>query len=199
MTALVHHRGVIIWLNGPFGVGKTTTARALVQQLRRAMIFDPEVFGIALRHTVADFETTADFQDLRAWPALVFETARVLHTTYARTLIVPLTVLDPAAADALAAGLARVDSPCLRFRLIAPEAVLRARILDRPDAEGPHTWCLDHLEAGLRLMSTASFGAAVPTQQRSPEDVARFIAAAVAATRDEPRVEVRPTLQRRQP
>jgi GNAT superfamily N-acetyltransferase len=163
---------VIIWLNGPFGVGKTITAQALLRRLPRAVLFDPEPFGTALRHTVALVETAPDFQDLRGWPALVVETARILREAYAETLIVPLTVLKTVSAEALAARLATVDPDVRRFRLIASEATLRARILQRHEAEGPHAWCLDHLEAGKLLMANAAFGDAVPTDNRDPERVA---------------------------
>jgi ribosomal protein S18 acetylase RimI-like enzyme len=164
--------GVIIWLNGPFGIGKTTTARALLRRVPRAVLFDPEPFGTALQQTVDNVESVTDFQDLRGWPALVVETARILRKTYAETLIIPLTVLEAAAANALAAGLAAVDPDVRRFRLVAPEATLRARILQRPEAEGPHDWCFDHLEAGTLLMANAAFGHAVPTDDRHPEQAA---------------------------
>jgi adenylylsulfate kinase-like enzyme len=74
---------VILWLNGPFGIGKSSTAQALMQRLPSAVLFDPEPFGTALRHTIANVETAADFQDLRGWPALVVETARILREAYA--------------------------------------------------------------------------------------------------------------------
>jgi hypothetical protein len=84
----------------------------------------------------------------------------------------PLMVLHAAAAEAFAAGLAAVDPDVRRFRLVAPEATLRARILQRPETEGPHDWCLDHLEAGTLLMANAAFGDAVPADDRHPEQVA---------------------------
>jgi hypothetical protein len=59
---------VIIWLNGPFGIGKTTTAHACLRRLPQAVLFDPEPFGTALRHTVESVETVTDLQDLRGWP-----------------------------------------------------------------------------------------------------------------------------------
>ena len=128
--------GVIIWLNGPFGFGNTTTARALLRRVPRAVLFDPEPFGTALQQTVDNVESVTDFQDLRGWPALVVETARILRKTYAETLIMPLTVLEAAAANALAAGLAAVDPDVRRFRMVAPEATLRARIPAAPRGRG---------------------------------------------------------------
>jgi len=38
---------VIIWLNGPFGIGKSTTAQALLRRFAEAVLFDPEPFGAA--------------------------------------------------------------------------------------------------------------------------------------------------------
>lgn len=43
---------VILWLNGPFGVGKTSAADALLQRMPGALLFDPEPFGTALRHAL---------------------------------------------------------------------------------------------------------------------------------------------------
>jgi hypothetical protein len=104
----------------------------------------------------------------------VVETARILREAYAETLIVPLTVLKAASAESLAAGLATVDADVRRYRLVASEATLRARILQRPETEGPHAWCLDHLAAGVLLMANAAFGQAVPTDNRDPEAVMRL-------------------------
>jgi GNAT superfamily N-acetyltransferase len=174
---------VIIWLNGPFGIGKSTTARALLRRFPQAVLFDPEPFGAALRSTVANVETAADFQDLRAWPAVVIETTRILRQMYAEILIVPLTVLKSSSAATLAAGLATVDPTLRRFRLVASESTLRARILQRPETAGPHAWCLEHLEAGKVLMADAAFGEAVPTDGRDPEQVANSILARLATTR----------------
>ena len=66
VPGLPDHVAVIIWLNGPFGIGKSTTAQALLRRLPQAVLFDPEPFGAALRSTVANIETAADFQDLQS-------------------------------------------------------------------------------------------------------------------------------------
>ena len=36
-------RNVILFLNGPFGIGKTTTAHLLVERLPGALLYDPEL------------------------------------------------------------------------------------------------------------------------------------------------------------
>ncbi len=154
---------MIIWLNGPFGIGKTSTAHALLRRVPAALLYDPEPFGAALRKTVATFEAAADFQELRAWPSLVVETARVLRDTYDRPLVLPLTVWRRSTVEVLLSGRRGIDPDVRPFRLVASEAVLRTRIMGRPDAEGPHAWRLAHLDAGLQSMGDAAFGEAIGT------------------------------------
>lgn len=45
---------MILWLNGPFGVGKTTTANAIRQQEPIWRLFDPEGVGYMLRASLGD-------------------------------------------------------------------------------------------------------------------------------------------------
>ena len=54
---------VIIWMNGTFGVGKTTTARHLVAMSDHLRLFDPEGVGYMLMNNLADHEFT-DFQQI---------------------------------------------------------------------------------------------------------------------------------------
>lgn len=46
--------GVIVFLNGAFGVGKTSTARALHEAVPESLIFDPESVGTTLRDTLRE-------------------------------------------------------------------------------------------------------------------------------------------------
>jgi hypothetical protein len=62
---------VIIWLNGTFGAGKTTTAAELVTLIPDSRLFDPEDVGYMLRSNLAD-RWPGDFQHWPAWRSLVF-------------------------------------------------------------------------------------------------------------------------------
>lgn len=61
---------MIVWINGTFGVGKTTTASQLVTLSDRLRVFDPEWVGYLLKANLADQPFT-DFQQLSAWRRLV--------------------------------------------------------------------------------------------------------------------------------
>lgn len=64
--------GRVVWVNGPFGVGKTTVAELVASQLPSGVLFDPEEVGFLLRRSVP--VPTGDFQDVRAWRHLTTET-----------------------------------------------------------------------------------------------------------------------------
>jgi hypothetical protein len=83
---------VIIFLNGPFGVGKTTTAHLLGERIPHAMVYDPEVIGSCVRYLVRAVEQADDYQDHVLWRILTVEIARLLRETYGRALVVPMTV-----------------------------------------------------------------------------------------------------------
>jgi vacuolar-type H+-ATPase catalytic subunit A/Vma1 len=56
---------VLVWINGPFGGGKTVTAHELARRCEGAVVCDPEEVGFGLRRAMPREAWTEDFQDLR--------------------------------------------------------------------------------------------------------------------------------------
>ena len=83
---------VIIWLNGTFGAGRTTTARQLAGRLANAQHFDPELEGYLLTGALSDYEFK-DFQDLPPWRELVPVFTEKIAGFTAQHLIAVQTVL----------------------------------------------------------------------------------------------------------
>ncbi len=54
---------MIIFINGAFGVGKTTVAELLVSRLPNGLLFDPEEVGGAPSRMLRPIATFDDFQD----------------------------------------------------------------------------------------------------------------------------------------
>jgi hypothetical protein len=63
---------MLLWINGPFGGGKSTTARELHSRLPGSLICDPELLGFGL-HRMLPPELRSDFQDFPAWRQGVYE------------------------------------------------------------------------------------------------------------------------------
>jgi ABC-type branched-subunit amino acid transport system ATPase component len=166
---------VILFINGPFGVGKTTVANLLAERMPDAMLYDPEIVGAFLRYVLAPVEKVDDFQDYALWPAMVVEVAQMLKDEYRGTLIMPMTVWRREYFEKLTDDLKRVTPELRCFRLTASEDVLNQRILSRPDEEGSHEWCLSHLTVGLAASQDPAFGVEIPTDNRAPAEVANAI------------------------
>ncbi len=54
---------MIIWLNGPFGVGKTTLANLLHQKIQNSILYDPEQLGDFFQEILPKDVCPDDFQD----------------------------------------------------------------------------------------------------------------------------------------
>ncbi len=69
---------MIVWLNGAFGAGKTTTSRSLVAHSGLLRQFDPAWVGFMLANNLADHPVT-DFQQYPSRRHLVPVVADTLH------------------------------------------------------------------------------------------------------------------------
>lgn len=170
---------MIIWLNGTFGAGKTTTADILVGLLPGFRIFDPETVGYMLRPNLED-EPVADFQHWAAWRPLVVATARELIVQTGMDLVAPQTVLDPTYMTEILGGLKQAGEEVLHVLLDCDLDVLRGRIAASPEAT---EWRLSHLApyAAARPWMLASADLVMDTTAMAPHEVAATIATAATA------------------
>ncbi|NUS07386.1 MAG: NUDIX domain-containing protein [Nonomuraea sp.] len=146
---------MIVWINGAFGAGKTTTARELIELIPNSTLFDPEVIGAALAHLLPPkhLAEVGDFQDLPIWRRLVIDTAAAMLAELGGTLVIPMTLLRQEYRDEIFGGLAARRIP-VRHVLLAPaETILRERIAGRevppdlPDGEiRVRRWSYDQIE-----------------------------------------------------
>jgi hypothetical protein len=171
---------VIIWLNGTFGSGKTSTAAELTALLPGTRLFDPEWVGYMLKENLADLEFT-DFQELPPWRRLVPAVLAEVAGLTGQHLIAVQTVLVEAYWAELQAGLAERSLEVFHVLLDADSAVLAERI--RADEAEPRAcqWRLDHLAeyATARPWMEAAADLVVDSTTLSVADVAGTVAAAV--------------------
>jgi hypothetical protein len=168
---------VIVWLNGTFGVGKTTTAAELVRSIPGAHFFDPEQVGVMLRHATG-LPKVGDFQDWALWRALVVETVTRLAGQVGGVLVLAQTVLVEDYWQEIRAGLETAGIPLHHFVLHADRATLVRRI--EGDAQPSSPWRLHHLTAYQDALPWLSREAqVVDTTNISPTEVAAHIAATV--------------------
>jgi hypothetical protein len=116
---------MMVFINGPFGIGKTTTARLLIQEIPSTRLYDPEHVGAFLRATVGKIEHVSDYQDHRLWPRLTVEVARLLRVTSWRPLVIPMSIARRDRFNFITSRLRGIDPDLLCVRLTASREVLR--------------------------------------------------------------------------
>lgn len=85
---------MLLWINGPFGGGKTQTAYELHRRLPGSVVCDPEEVGFGL-HRMTPRALRSDFQDLAAWRAGVREVLDLVLRRHAGPVIAPMTLVHP--------------------------------------------------------------------------------------------------------
>ncbi|MER5493544.1 NUDIX domain-containing protein [Streptomyces sp. NPDC002454] len=181
---------MIVWINGAFGAGKTTTARELIELIPNSMLFDPELIGGALPRLLPPkhLAEVTDYQDLAIWRRLVVDTAAALLAEVGGVLVVPMTLLRQDYRDEVFGGLASRRIPVRHVVLAPAETILRARIDQRevpPGEEDGETrvrqWSRDHVEPYLTALGDwlATDAHLVDNGRLSPHETAVRIAEAV--------------------
>lgn len=126
---------MIIWLNGPFGIGKTTTAGLIAERLPGARVFDPEAVGIMLRPPLTEVRPVADFREWPPWRATVAAAAVSLHHYLdGMDLVLPQTIPEQDYWEEIRGEIVRAGIDLLHVTLIADEDTHEQRIAaDEPD------------------------------------------------------------------
>ncbi|MFF9125595.1 NUDIX domain-containing protein [Streptomyces sp. NPDC014889] len=181
---------MIVWINGAFGAGKTTTARELIELIPNSTLFDPEVIGGALTCLLPPkhLAEAGDYQDLPIWRRMVIDTAAAMLAELGGTLVVPMTLLRQEYRDEIFGGLA-ARRVAVRHVLLAPaETILRERIAHRevppdlPDGEiRVRQWAYDHIEPYRTALASwlTTDAHPVDTSALTPHESAVRIAEAV--------------------
>ena len=185
---------MIVWVNGAFGAGKTTTAAELVSLLPDSRLFDPETVGYMLTPNLAD-RWPGDFQHWPPWRSLVAATAAELTAYTGQHLIAPQTVIRKQYLDEITTALHAAGLEVFHVLLDVPEPVLRNRIEGSQEAV---EWRLEHVAeyqaARPWLLDDADL--VVDTTELAPAEAAQRVARAL------PRLSITveyPTAPRREP
>jgi hypothetical protein len=167
---------MLIWINGPFGVGKTTVARRLVRLRPDFRLFDPEQIGFMLR-PIWPASEASDFRDLPLWRELVLRTLAAAASDPARTIVVPMSLSNPDYFEEIIGGLRAQGIDVRHFSLMAPAATIRRRIWRRLSRLRSKRWALVRVEPCLAILSGAQFAAHIAAHERPAAAIAEEILA----------------------
>ena len=172
---------MIIWLNGTFGAGKTTTAHHLVGALPEVRLFDPEYVGYLVAEHLRDHEFT-DFQQLEPWRTLVPTVMAGVTRFTGQGLVAPQTVLVAEYWRELRDRFMDYSLDVFHVVLHVDPDVLRARIDADQVERQARGWRLAHLAeyAAARDWMVDAADLVVDTTTLTPPEVSAAIQAAVS-------------------
>jgi AAA domain len=170
---------MLVWINGPFGGGKTQTAYELQRRLARSVVCDPEHLGFGLRRMMPA-QLRGNFQDLQAWRRGVIEVLDLVLDRHDGDVIVPMTVIELAYLREILGALRGYE--VRHYALLAERATILRRLRGRTlpfqhdqFAEAKLDECLDRLRRD-------EFAEQIWTDRLTVAQVAERIAASAGLT-----------------
>jgi len=179
---------VLVWINGPFGGGKTQTAYELHRRLAGSVVCDPGHVGFGL-HRMTPPALRVDFQELPAWRQGVFEVLDLALCNYQGIVLAPMTVIEPAYFEDTVGRLRDRGHDVRHFALLAERGTVLRRLRERGFGhaaqllvgQGPllrrESFAVSKLDRCLEQLREPMFAEQLWTEELTISDVADRIAA----------------------
>jgi hypothetical protein len=168
---------MLLWINGPFGGGKTATAYELNRRLPGSVVCDPEHVGFGMRRMLP-VALRGNFQDLPAWRHSVVELLRLTLAGYDGPVIVPMTLVDSGYFGEVIGSLREDGLAVHHFALLAEPATVRRRLgrrsLGTEVKRG--SWAAEHLGEHLQRLGAPEFAEHIHTDRLTVAQVADAVA-----------------------
>ena len=163
---------MIIWISGPYGVGKSTLAEVLFEKMENALIFDAELVGDAVRSNYPDDPYGYIYEDYPLWGEFCCKLLSDVQETFHKNILVPMTLLRSASYESI---IRKLRDSGIETHLVVLEAsydTVHDRILARGEEEG--CWCMKHIEPA-REGSSAMPGIHINTDGVSTAELAELV------------------------
>ena len=165
---------MIIWINGPFGVGKTSVATNLSYNLKNSYIFDPENTGEFIWDNIPkELSYNSDFQDLPLWREFNYQMLKYINQVWQGDIIVPMTLYNPQYYKDIITRLRNYGIDIKHFILQAERNVLLERLSIRGDYA--NSWPSNQIDKCLHLFETMTDGIKIDTNNLTVEDITDYI------------------------
>ncbi|GIP39500.1 tunicamycin resistance protein [Paenibacillus sp. J31TS4] len=138
---------MIVWINGPFGSGKSQTAYELHRRLPGSRIYDPEFAGYWIRKQMPKEASRSDFQDYPVWREITYGMLAHMEREYPGVLIVPMTIARRDYWEETVGRLLREGIDVRHYTLCASRETILRRLKSR--GEGETSWAARQLDRCL--------------------------------------------------
>ena len=165
---------MVTFLNGAFGIGKSTVARSIRRQVPGTALFDPEIVGYLLRRIPRWIPLrgsgTDDYQDLHLWRRSIVYGVRCARLVR-ESVIVPMAFSNRSYFEGIRKDVSAFEPHVLSFCLIAPFEIVRKRLLQRGGDPIHDAWQFRRAQECCVAHHTFDFGEPIATDGRSVEAV----------------------------
>ena len=168
---------MVVFINGSFGIGKTTVARLLSAKLPNSASFDPEPVGVVLSRLALLLplrERTDDFQDLVSWRQTSIR-AIDFALRFRKTVIVPMAFSNASYLGEFLSHFRGRAVPTLHFCLTAPHRAVLERLQGRERQRRPTQWQLRRSAECCEAHDAPEFAEHIATADHSALEVANEI------------------------
>ena len=168
---------MLLWINGPFGGGKTQTAYELRRRLPGSIVCDPEHVGFGLHRTMPPV-LRGDFQDLSAWRHGVREVLDIVLRKHSGPVIAPMTLVHPLYFAEVVGRLREDGHEVRHFTLLAERGTVLRRLRERGFGRGlkRESFAVRRLDDCLERLREPEFAEHIRTDRLPIPQVAEHIA-----------------------
>lgn len=169
---------MLLWINGPFGGGKTQTAHEIARRLPGSVICDPEYIGFGL-HRMLPAGLRGDFQDLPIWRLGVHDMLDLALREHDGTVIAPMTLVDEGYFEEIIGRLREAGHDVRHFALLAGRETVLKRLTERGLGLGlrRESFAVGKLDHCLEALVQPRFGEHIRTDSMTVPQVADTVAA----------------------
>lgn len=164
---------MIIWINGAFGSGKTTTAYELQKRIPGSIVFDPEETGFFIGKNIPKHMQKEDFQDHEIWRSMNRQMIEYLGKHHRGVVICPMTVTNPKYLREMTSNLEVNNIRYKHVTLMACKQVLRKRL--RARGELRNSWAEKQIDRCAKSLQRSCFGEHIHTDHLSINQVVEII------------------------
>jgi hypothetical protein len=174
---------MLLWINGPCGVGKTATACELNRRLPGSVICDPGPVGGSMRRMLPP-SLRCKWQEIPAWRHSVLELLRMTLAGHDGPVIAPGALVDYGHFQEIIGSLRDDGVEVHHFALLAEPVTVVRRLRARSLGLEPRTqpWETRVLDDWLARLRRPEFGQHVHTDHKTVAQVADIISGSAGLT-----------------
>lgn len=164
---------MIIWINGAFGIGKSTAAELLHSQIENSHIYDPEQVGYFLWDNFPEnMKRKGDFQDIKIWRSINYEIIKHMYENFDGTIIIPMTITNLDYYNEILGRLMDNKIEIYHFILSADKNSIKERLINRGEEE--NSWPEQQIDRCIKAFENMN-GIKIDTSKFSSKDTKEAI------------------------